>query len=242
MSSAGSVANGIYDAANNVTSYFGLKDINEDLQRRNAELESEVIALREQNARYEQLYYADTMTVIEPMRRFDFIIGRVINNSISHPYNYITLDKGSNDGIEPDMGVVDQNGVVGKVNKVGPNHSLIISLLNPHLRLSCKVKGNDAFGSLVWDGKYHDEAILEELPRHTIYEKGDTVVTSGYSAVFPEGIPVGIVIGNERTIDDNFYTLRIRLLTDFSRLSNVRVIRNRDTAAIREVEQDTQNP
>lgn len=238
LSTAGKAATSVYELANNVTSYFGLRDINEDLQRQTAELQAEVVALRERIIRYEELYHGDTMNLIEPLRRFDFKIARVINNSVSRPHNYITIDKGTLDSIRPEMGVVDQNGVVGIVNIVSPHYARVISLLNPHLRLSCKVKGNDAFGSLVWDGKSPREAILEELPRHTVYNMGDTIITSGYSAVFPEGIPVGIVTGNEKTIDDNFFTLRVRLLTDFSRLSNVRVITNADIDEIREVEKD----
>ncbi len=241
MSSAGKVATGIYDVVSGVTSNFGLRSVNEELQHQTANLQAEVIALREQITRYEEMHYGDTMRVTEPLQRFDFKIARVINNSVSRPHNYITINKGSEDGIKPEMGVVDQNGVVGIVNLVSQNYARVISLLNPHLRLSCKVKGNDAFGSLVWDGKKTTEAILEELPRHTVYNMGDTIITSGYSAVFPEGIPVGVVIGNERTIDDNFYTLRIKLLTDFSRLSNVRIISNTDIDEIREVEKDIDN-
>lgn len=236
MSSAGKLASSVYDLANNVTSYFNLREINEELQLRNARLESEVISLHQQLGYYAELHYADTMTTVPELQKYDFIIASVINNSISKPYNYITINRGSCDSIRPEMGVVDQNGVVGIVNIVGEHNSRIISLLNPNFRLSCKIKGNEAFGSLVWDGKTYEEAILEELPRHTIYNNGDTVVTSGYSAVFPEGIPVGIVIGNERTMDDNFYTLRVRLLTDFSHLSTVRVISSDIIDEIRELE------
>ena len=94
------------------------------------------------------------------------------------------------------------------------------------MRLSCKVKGREYFGSLVWDGKSPDEALLEEMPRHETFRKGDTIVTSGYSAVFPPDIPVGTIISHEKEHDDNFYALRIKLFTDFSRLSTVRVITN----------------
>lgn len=238
MSSAGKFTASVYDLANNVTSYFNLREINEELQLRNARLESEVISLRQQLGRYAELHYADTMSTVTELRDYDFIIASVINNSISRPYNYITINKGSLDGIKPEMGVVDQNGVVGIVNIVGDRNSRVISLLNPNFRLSCKVKGNEAFGSLVWDGKTYEEAILEELPRHTVYNTGDTVVTSGYSAVFPEGIPVGIVCGNEKTMDDNFFTLRIKLLTDFSHLSTIRVISSDIIDEIREIESD----
>ena len=238
MSSAGKMSSAVYDAANNVTSYFNLREINEQLQLRNARLEAEAIALREQLKLFNEKYYADTMTTIEPLRQYDFRIASVINNSINRPYNYLTINKGKPDSIKPEMGVVDQNGVVGIVNIVGDHHSRIISLLNPNFRLSCKVKGNEAFGSLVWDGKTYEEAILEELPRHTVYANGDTVVTSGFSAVFPEGIPVGIVVGSVKTVDDNFFTLRVKLMTDFSHLSMVRVITSDIIDEIRQVEAD----
>lgn len=226
MTSAGKLASSVYEEANAFTSYFHLRDINEDLQRRNASLEAEVIGLRHQIKSYQEAIYADSMVVTEALNPYSFIIAHVINNSISKPYNYITIEKGSLDGIKPEMGVVDQNGVVGVVNIVAPHSARIISLLNPNFRLSCRVKGSDSFGSLVWDGRNHEEAMLEELPKHTLYKRGDTIVTSGYSAVFPEGIPVGVVLGKVREADDNFFTLRIRLLTDFSQLSTVRIIAN----------------
>lgn len=236
MTSAGKVSSSIYELTNNVTSYFGLRQINEDLQQQNARLEAEMIDLQQQLNAYRERYYADTMTLIPELQKYDFIIARVINNSIHKPYNYITINKGLRDSIRPEMGVVDQNGVVGVVNVVDNHNSRVISLLNPNFRLSCKVKGNDAFGSLVWDCKDPTEAILEELPRHTVYTTGDTVITSGFSAVFPEGLPVGTVIGSEKTIDDNFFTLRIKLFTDFSHLSNVRVISSNMEEELRRLE------
>lgn len=238
LTSAGKVTSSVYGIANYVTSYFHLHDINEDLQRRNAALESEVIMLRRQVRQYSETLYSDTMTVVEPLRQYDFIIAHVINNSITHPYNYITIEKGRADGIAPEMGVVDQNGVVGVVNIVGEHSSRIISLLNPDFRLSCKLSGSDVFGSLVWDGRNHEEAILEDLPKHTVFNPGDTIITNGYSTVFPEGIPVGTVIGSERNNNDNFITLRIRLLTDFSKLSTVRVVSNSMIDEIKEIETD----
>lgn len=238
MTSAGRLTAGIYDLSHNITSYFNLRETNEELQLQNARLEEELLGMKATLQMYQEKYYADTMVAPEPLHPYRFIIASVINNSIHRPYNYITINKGAKDGIKPEMGVVDQNGIVGVVNIVGDSYSRLISLLNPNFRLSCKVKGNEAFGSLVWDGKDPQIALLEELPRHTIYTTGDTVVTSGYSAMFPEGIPVGIVTGSEKTIDDNFYTLRVKLLTDFSRLSTVRVISSDISDSIKQVEID----
>ncbi len=215
---------------------MGLRDINDDLQRRNAALEAEVVMLRTQNKHLRQDILQDSLRSLDSVGRFEFVIASVINNSVIRPYNYITIDKGTADGLAPEMGVMDQNGVVGVTNVVGKHHSRIISLLNPNFRLSCKLRGNSAFGSLVWDGRNPSEALLEELPKQVRFHKGDTIITSGYSAMFPEGIPVGTVIGSTRGEDDNFHTLRIRLLTDFTTLSTVKVISNRDIIDIKEVE------
>lgn len=241
MTSAGRVTSGVYSAANGVTGYFHLRTINDDLQERLAQLELENLNLRRQMQRIDEQIFADSVKPDSALAPYEFIIARVINNSIVHPNNFITLDRGSADGIAPEMGVVDQNGIVGIVNVVGPHTARIISLLNSDLRISCKVKGSDAFGSLVWDGRSPREAVLEELPRHVEFAPGDTIITSGFSAVFPEGIPVGTVVEQLRDADDNFYSLRIELLTDFATLSTVRVIRNFQKEEIEATETDAVN-
>ncbi|MCM1450410.1 MAG: rod shape-determining protein MreC [Clostridiales bacterium] len=239
LTSASAFSATVYEGANSVTGYFHLRSINEDLQRRNAQLESEVLALRHQVSDLSLDMLADSLRVSEPAHKFDFILAPVINNSVSHPNNFITIAAGEKDGIKPEMGVVDQNGVVGLVNVTGKNYARVLSLLNSDFRLSCKVKGNDVIGSLVWDGKSPTEALVEELPKHTIFQPGDTIITSGFSTVFPEGIPVGIVKGTERNTDDNFITLRIKLLTDFSTLSTVMIVVSHDRDEIDMVENKT---
>lgn len=209
-----------------MSSYFSLREINEDLQRRNSDLELEIYNLKETIRGYREQIYSDTMSVDSALQRYHFIIAHVINNSINHSHNYITIQKGRLDGVEPEMGVMDQNGIVGIVNVVGDHTARLISVLNPYLRLSCKVKGENQVGSLVWDGRDPGEAILEELPKHAKFVKGDTVVTSGFSTVFPEGVPIGTILSGVRDREDNFYTLRVKLFTDFSTLSTVRVIRD----------------
>lgn len=226
ITSAGRMATSVYKGANNITSYFNLHEINTDLNRRNAELQAEIARLQEQLLRVDESRFTDTLKLDSGVHPFNFIVAHVINNSISRPFNYITIDKGSNDSIKPEFGVIDRNGVVGIVSNVGPNSARVISLLNPNLRLSCKIKRSEYFGSLIWDGVNPEEANLEELPRHTVFEVGDTIVTSGYSAVFPAGLPVGIVLGNSTDKTRDLFTLRIRLLADFTTLGNVQVVKN----------------
>jgi len=241
MTSAGAVASAVYRTSNSVTGYFHLRGINEDLQQRTAQLEMELIDLRRQLRAAGGKIYGDSVPVDSALRQYRFIMAHVINNSIARSNNFITIDRGESDGVRPEMGVVDQNGVVGIVNVTGPHTARLISVLNSDLRLSCKVKGSDAFGSLVWDGKSPRRALLEEMPRHVEFALGDTVITSGYSVVFPEGIPVGRVVGHKRDDDDNFYSLSVELFTDFATLSTVRVIENFSKDEIESVEQDKVN-
>ena len=237
LTSANAVSSAVYETANNVTSYFNLRDINEDLNRRNAALEKEVINLREKLQQYSEKEFSDTLVPDAGTDHFDFIVAHVINNSISKPYNYLTIDKGSDDGVKAELGVIDQNGVVGIVSVTGRKNARVISLLNPNLRLSCKIKNSDHFGSLVWDGNDPTTALLEELPRHTVYNPGDTIVTSGYSAVFPPGLPVGIILDDNRDHNENFFTLKIRLFADFTALGNVQIVTNNYGEDLAKIEQ-----
>ncbi len=241
LTSANAVSSSIYGMSTGITGYFNLRDINEDLQHRNSDLELELLNLKATLRKYQEVDYAMSTPVDSSLSRYNFIIAHVINNSVNRPHNFITIEKGSEDGIKPEMGVVDQNGVVGKINVVGPHSSRIISLLNSDLRISCKIKSSRQIGSLVWNGKNHREAVLEEIPRHTTFNKGDTIVTSGYSTSFPEGVPVGVIIDRLTDYDDNFYALRIKLFTDFSTLGTVRVIVDNMTDELKEVESDNEH-
>lgn len=242
LTSASSVSGAVYGVSSQVTGYFGLRDINDDLQRRNALLQLELLHARQQLDELKlQLHQSDSLRLNDSIlshSRYSFIVAKVINNSVNRPHNYITISKGSLDGIKPEMGVIDRNGVVGIVNLVGPHTARVISLLNPYLRLSCKVKGSEHVGSLQWDGKSPLQAVLGELPRHARFHKGDTIVTSGFSTAFPEGVPVGTVVGSVKERDDNFFALKVNLFTDFSTLATVEVVNDRMADEIRAVEQD----
>ncbi|WP_455497172.1 rod shape-determining protein MreC [Coprobacter sp.] len=224
FSSANEMAGRFYAMTNGVTGYFGLREINRDLQKQNGNLEMELIRLREEIIRLGGDSLLIRTSRDSALARYDFQVAQVLSNSISKTRNYITLNKGRADGVRSEMGVIDQNGIVGIVNVVSDHYAVAISLLNPKLRLSCKVKGSSYFGSLVWDGKDARFAVLEELPRHVKFVKGDTIITSGYSSVFPAGLMVGTVEAFSKQKNDNFYALKVKLSTDFSRLNDVRII------------------
>ncbi len=219
--SANAVVGSVYDFQSNVTGYIGLRDINEDLLNRTGQLEAENLYLRQQLMKYEdeEKHRQDTVT------QYEYMMAHVVGNSIIQAENYITLDKGSLDGVQQDLGVADQNGVVGIVSKVSDHYSLVISVLNPKLRLSVMIKNTESFGSLVWDGSDHRYAILEDLPRSVKFELGDTIVTTGYTTSFPKNVPVGRV-AESYDRGGSFLELRIELFTDFNRINDVHVIKN----------------
>lgn len=236
LTSANAFSTNVYSTATGITSYFNLRNINDDLQRRNSALELEVLSLKQQLLGFKDMEYAASHPLDSALQRYNFILAHVINNSIHRPHNYITIQKGSLDGIKPEMGVVDQNGVVGKVCVVGPHSARIISLLNDNLSISCKVKGTETSGSLVWNGENYEKMLLKEIPHHATFNKGDTVVTSGFSTTFPEGISVGVITGEMKGYDDNSRTLVVTLFTDFSKLSTVRVIVDNMADEIKQIE------
>lgn len=239
--SSGNVVTGhIAAVAGGVTSYLNLKQINRELLDRNGQLEMEVLRLRQEIAwmQADTAVFSGYVPDSTELFHYNFVMAQVVNNGITRISNYITIDKGREDGILPDMGVVSQNGVVGVVSTVSDHFAVIISLLNPKFRLSCKVVGSDYFGSMVWDARDIGYANLEELPRHVNFEKGDTIVTSGFSAIFPSGIVVGTVESHEKQHDDNFYSVRVKLATDFSSLTDVRVISNYKQDEQRNVENE----
>ena len=224
MGSANYISGSFYKASDNVSSYFGLRQINSEQLSHIAELENEVLRLKHLVRNYEDFQSLITDTV----SNYRYTIAHVVANSTNKVENFLTLDKGYEDGIRQDQGVADHNGVVGIVSKVSAHYALVISLLNPNLRLSVSLKNEESYGSLWWDGNDPRYALLEDLPRTVQFEKGDTVVTTSYSSSFPAGVPVGMVEESFETDNNNFLTLRIRLFADFRSIQDVHVIDNLD--------------
>ena len=224
FTSANVVTGKVYEVSGSVSSYFHLKSVNEDLLDRNMLLEQQIANL--ENALRERQVDSVTVNSIRNLDNKDYQIfkAHVIRNSLNQADNYITLDKGSSSGIRPELGVVDGNGVVGIVYKTSPNYSLVISVLNSKSSISCKIVGSEYFGYLKWEHGDSRYAYLKDLPRHAEFNLGDTVVTSGYSTVFPAGVMVGTVDDMSDSNDGLSYLLKIKLATDFGKLGDVRVI------------------
>lgn len=209
-----------YETFGGIREYMLLRQTNEDLQKENTLLRNRLDAL----TRKMEPSPAVRMDSV-PRRQFSYIPATVINSSTNKQFNFITLNKGRHHGIEPEMAVISPKGVVGVVYAVSGNFSSVIPMINRNFRLSVKIRRNDYFGSLSWPGTGYDLAILEEIPFHVDLQPGDTIVTSGYSAIFPEGIPVGTVKEFE-AVEGNFYTIQVDIAVDYKNLSQVYVIRN----------------
>ncbi|WP_077155383.1 rod shape-determining protein MreC [Bacteroides bouchesdurhonensis] len=236
FTSANVVVGAVYEVSGGISSYFHLKSVNEDLLDRNMLLEQQINNL--EKALKERQLDSITINSIKEIPQTDYQLfkAHVIKNSLNLADNYITLDKGSLAGIRSEMGVVDGNGIVGIVYETSPSYSVVISILNSKSNISCKIVGSDYFGYLKWEHGDSQYAYLKDLPRHAEFNLGDTVVTSGFSTVFPEGIMVGTVDDMSDSNDGLSYLLKIKLATDFGKLSDVRVIERKGQLEQQELE------
>lgn len=222
FTSTNEVAGNIYSMISDVDGYFTLNDENQALLEHNKELIREIETLKEELATLKD----SSAIAAFPDGKFRFNTARAVNNSLNKLQNFITIDKGENDGIGSEMGVFNDKGVVGIIYQTSGNFSLVMPLLNSKSMLSCRVKGSNSFCTLRWHGEELQYSYLIDLPRYAIFQQGDTVVTSGFSSIFPADIPVGEIERLEDSDDGMFYRARVRLFVDFASIDNVFVVGN----------------
>ena len=225
FTSANNIAGNIYSAITDVDSYFSLKSDNETLTEHNRTLLEELEQTRNE---LNTLKDNNLLAVHEFTRNkadgFYYKSARIVNNSLNKTDNYITIDKGTNDGVHEEMGVFSEKGVVGIVYQSSANYSIVLPLLNGKSKVNCRVKGSNSFCALQWDGNDTRYSYLVDLPRYAAFEMGDTVVTSGFSSIFPADIPVGRIQNLEESEDGLFYRAKVELFVDFSAVSNVFIV------------------
>jgi rod shape-determining protein MreC len=220
FNSSNQLAGKILGTKNNVSEYFSLREVNTRLVETNAELLAELEMYRKP---------ADSLFIeldSLKMASFEFKGAKVINNSIRLSQNHLTLNKGANQGIKPGMGVFNGQGVVGRVKGVSENFSTVISLLHTALLVSSKIESTEVFGSIKWDGNSPKHAKMLYVPRHVKVQVGDKIVTSGYNAVFPEGIAIGKILEVNQGTDTNYLDIVVELSTDFTRVTYVYLVEN----------------
>lgn len=234
LNSSNVVAGKVYEEYNSVVDFFALRKINDDLASENAKLRQQL----------QSYLFADLDETIERdynNESIRAISARVINNSVNKQYNYITLNKGSADGIKPDMGVICSEGIVGMIINVSEHYSTALSVLNGRWAVNAKLRNTNHFGPLRWNGQSPYSAVLEEIPYHVNVKEGDPVITSGFSATFPEGIIIGKVEKVEHKSGESFQKISVRLSTDFKKLYYVEVIEKITKPEQKELENSTTN-
>lgn len=219
INSANAVTANILEVVNSVTQYIGLKSSNQQLAEENAQLRA-LLPDAFYNDKAEITMIKDSLLT----QQFSYIAAKVINNSTGRRNNFMTLNAGRLKGVRPEMSVICPGGIVGIVKDVSDNFSTVISVLNKDFKTSARLKKSKYFGNMEWLGGDAQKAILTDLPKHVVFQKGDTLVTTAFSSLFPEGILVGTVDEFEVKQGDNFYTITVNLSTDFHNLTYVYIV------------------
>lgn len=238
LNSANNVSARLYNRYNNVQYYFHLKATNDSLVNENARLHN-MLRSSYDSVTLDDLVKTDTLRTYSTdttrkvigieTRRYLYHAAKVVNNTVSNPINYITIHRGSANGIQRNMGVIGPSGVVGVVRSVSENYAVVLSLLSKgrNFGTSARLSQSKEIGTVRWYGGDAGYALLEDVPKSVRLVKGDTVVTSGYSALFPENIPIGYV--ESYSLPDKSstsYSIKIKLATNFYNLQYVYVIDN----------------
>lgn len=228
------VAN-VYQTAANTKEYFSLKQENDKLALENSIIRNflrtnyAVLPLKEFK-RNDTLY----------KQQYSYINAKVVNSSVNKRRNFLTLNVGSEQGIAQDMAVMASDGIVGIVTNVSKNFSSVMSLLHKDVRVNCQLKKDGSYGPLIWDGSDYRYCLLTDIPTHSKIVKGDTVITSELSGIFPEGIMVGTIDSYERKRNESYYTAKVRLSADLKKANHVYVIKNKFKNERDSLEQNTQ--
>lgn len=226
FNSSSRISGSIYNTADGVTQYFNLNEENKKLVEENKKLRNLLF-----NLNIEDTVQLDTA-------KLDFVIisGRIIKNSYSSPNNYITINKGTNQGIKQDMGVISAKGILGIVEHTTKNYASVQSILNTKSNINAKIKNTNYFGSLVWDGQGYNQVKLEDIPRLVPLLVGDTIVTGAMSSIFPENVPIGTIKKFDLNVSKSFYSIDVELFNDMSNVKNAYIIYNKNRPEILELQ------
>lgn len=229
MTAFRSLQTSIWERGGNLRHFISLKDVNRELSEENIRLLEEL----EQYKHFTSKHISDSL-IHTYSPDFTYIPATVIKNNTNRQHNYLIIDKGAEDGVEADMGVITPSGVIGYTQSVGKHHALVVSFLDIDYTITALIKKNGTFGTLSWDGKRVNEALLREIPIHADFAVGDTITTSGYSALYPKGIDIGTVSSSANN-GGTSYDLTISLFQDFSSLKHVYVVKNPNNAEFKKL-------
>lgn len=236
VNSANFVSGGVYNKINNFKEFLYLKKENERLNEENVYLKN-LLNLEDKEIIQRDLSVIDTLKYNQ---KYNYTGAKVINNNYRKNNNYLTINKGSNQGLEPDLAVINSKGIVGITKSVSGNYTTVLSILNVNSRINAKLLNSDHYGSLSWDNNDYNIVQLLDLPIQADIYRGDTVVTGGKSTIFPEGIPIG-TIKDFKTFNNNYEYINILLFNDMSSIGHVQVIKNFDKIEIQTLEEKSTN-
>ncbi len=223
INSAAGLVGTVNESANEITDYFSLARVNRELAEENERLRAELLNRPES---LDSLVQFDIDPDTTDTVQYQLRTAEVIDNTTNLANNLFMINKGSRDGIEPGMGVITSKGIAGKVRSVGKRYSRVVSVLNTRNPISARHLSSQRMGSVQWDGVDSDYAKLLFITRETVVEPGDTIITSGFNAIYPKGLMIGIVSEvkpdpNQRDLD-----IKLKLSVDFRALEYVYVIEN----------------
>lgn len=213
----------VYETQHTISSYFKLKKINDELSEEIARLKSKdttISYIEIPVLKNDTIFYVDSL-LIDTNYHQPYLVAKVISNNITHQLNTIFINKGEKDGFYKDMGVINKDGVVGVVRDASNQYAVITPIINEKFNVSAKLKSTGHFGNLTWDGKNPNFAYLADIPNHISPQKGDTIITSGYSQVFEEGHTIGYIEEIVTIPGKSFIDLKVKLAVEFSNLNYV---------------------
>ena len=232
FNSANWLSGSVYNTTDRITSYFSLGKTNKQLL--------------EENRRLRKLLYnagqtADSILLDSTFLNYSLLTAQVIKNSFANQDNYITINKGSKQGLKQDMGVITSEGILGIIEKTSNNYSAVQSILNTKSNINAKIKNTNYFGSLTWNTERYDEVQLEDIPRLVPLLVGDTIVTGAMSSIFPENIPIGTIKKFDLNASQSFYRIDVQLFNDMTNIKNVYIIENPNREEILQLETELNN-
>jgi rod shape-determining protein MreC len=235
LNSTNGVTGNILNVYTNITDYFALRKANKILAEENAAFLNKLPGsfIKTDTASF---FYHDTLY----RQQYNYASAKVISNSTNRRNNFLKLNKGRVHGIGSEMAVITPGGIVGQVIEVSDHFSSVMSVLNMHSRISVKLKSTEQIGTLLWNGENYRIGTMTDIPSHTRLALGDTVVTSGFSYIFPEGVVIGTIEDFRIHPGDNFYTADIKYAVDYNRVYHVYVVQNLQQDEIIELEKAEQ--
>jgi rod shape-determining protein MreC len=219
FNAASDISGTVYNSYHTITSYLNLKEKNKQLLEENSRLYNMLLT---------GILASDSISSQHKYTSYEYIPATVIRNTVNPTNNFIVLNKGEKQGIQKEMGLVSNKGIAGIVIGVSKNYAIAMSLLNTHTHISARIKKNDQLVNVIWDENHGMKGMVIDIPAHIQLQKGDTIVTSGNSFIFPAGLNVGIVTAFEKSKNNSLNKAQLQFCTDFNSLHYVYVIKNLD--------------